>query len=69
MIIFYLFLSFREDGEKSYGVAVVFYEEVKDVNICHAVHILQVRPQSGTTQKHKMSKLILQFPENVLDGI
>ena len=31
----------REDGEKTHGAAVIFYEEVKDVNICHAVHTLQ----------------------------
>ena len=32
----------KEDGEKSVGVSLVFYEEVKDINICHAIHTLQV---------------------------
>ncbi len=31
----------REDGDKTHGVALIFYEEVKDLNICHAVHTLQ----------------------------
>ena len=38
-----LLLAQREDGCKNYGVAIVFYEEVTDTNICHAVHTLQVR--------------------------
>jgi len=37
------FLLTKEDGEKSYGVSFVFYEEVKDINICHAIHTLQAR--------------------------
>ena len=40
--IFYT-IATREDGRKNYGVAIVFYEEVTDTNICHAVHTLQVR--------------------------
>ena len=32
----------KEDGEKSVGVSMVFYEEVQDINICHAIHTLQV---------------------------
>ena len=36
------FVVTREDGCKNYGVAIVFYEEVTDTNICHAVHTLQV---------------------------
>jgi hypothetical protein len=35
------FVVTKEDGEKNYGVALVFYEEVHDSNICHAVHTLQ----------------------------
>ena len=31
----------KEDGEKCFGVSLIFYEEVKDINICHAVHTLQ----------------------------
>ena len=36
------FVLTREDGEKCYGISIIFYEEVKDINICHAVHTLQV---------------------------
>ena len=39
----YYTIATREDGRKNYGVAIVFYEEVTDTNICHAVHTLQVR--------------------------
>ncbi len=35
------FVVTREDGDKTQGVALIFYEEVKDLNICHAVHTLQ----------------------------
>ena len=35
------FCATREDGEKTFGVALVFYEAVTDSNICHAVHTLQ----------------------------
>ena len=35
------FVLTQETGEKCYGVSLVFYEEVKDINICHAVHTLQ----------------------------
>ncbi len=35
------FVLTKEDGEKCYGVSLIFYEEVKDINICHAVHTLQ----------------------------
>ena len=31
----------KEDGEKCFGVSLIFFEEVKDINICHAVHTLQ----------------------------
>jgi hypothetical protein len=35
------FVLTKEDGEKCFGVSLIFYEEVKDINICHAVHTLQ----------------------------
>lgn len=35
------FVLTKEDGEKCYGVSLIFYEEVKDINICHAIHTLQ----------------------------
>ena len=35
------FVLTKEDGEKCLGVSLIFYEEVKDINICHAVHTLQ----------------------------
>ena len=31
----------KENGEKCSGVSLIFFEEVKDINICHAVHTLQ----------------------------
>jgi hypothetical protein len=36
------FVMTKEDGEKSYGVSLIFYERVEDSNICHAVHTLEV---------------------------
>ena len=38
---FTLFIGFQEDGSKSCGFSLVFSEEVKDVNISHALHTLQ----------------------------
>ncbi len=35
------FVLTKEDGEKCFGVSLIFYEEVKDINICHALHSLQ----------------------------
>lgn len=35
------FVLTQETGDKCYGVSLIFYEEVKDINICHAVHSLQ----------------------------
>ena len=35
------FILTKEDGEKSHGLAIVFYEPVQDINICHALHTLQ----------------------------
>eukprot|EP00095_Tigriopus_kingsejongensis_P007193 maker-scaffold192_size271026-snap-gene-0.15 protein:Tk07193 transcript:maker-scaffold192_size271026-snap-gene-0.15-mRNA-1 annotation:"denn domain-containing protein 5b" len=35
------FVVTKEDGEKVYGVALIFYELITDSNICHAVHTLQ----------------------------
>ena len=36
------FVLTREDGEKCYGISISFYEEVKDINSCHAVHTLSL---------------------------
>ena len=35
------FVVTKEDGERSFGVSIVFYEKVIDINICHALHTLQ----------------------------
>lgn len=35
------FIMTREDGSKSCGFSLVYFEEVKDMNICHALHTLQ----------------------------
>ena len=35
------FIMTKEDGERSHGLAIVFYEPVQDINICHALHTLQ----------------------------
>ena len=35
------FVLTKEDGEKSHGLSIVFYEPVQDNNICNALHTLQ----------------------------
>ena len=35
------FILTKEDGEKSHGVSIVYYEPVQDNNICNALHTLQ----------------------------
>ena len=39
--LFFFQVLTKEDGEKVFGVSLIFFEEVKDINICHAVHTLQ----------------------------
>ena len=55
------FVMTRENGEKWLGATIVAYEEVKDSDICHAVHTLQkmhsTELDSGSTgtAKHRRS--------------
>ena len=35
------FILTKEDGTKSCGFSLVYFEEVKEINICHALHTLQ----------------------------
>lgn len=38
---FHSFASTRDDGKRCYGFSLVFYEEIKNENICTAMHTLQ----------------------------
>lgn len=38
---FHAFATTREDGKRCYGFSLVFYEEVRNRNICNAMHTLQ----------------------------
>lgn len=38
---FHSFATTREDGKRCYGFSLVFYEEVRNRNICSAMHTLQ----------------------------
>ena len=38
---FHTFIVTREDGSRSYGHALLFYEEVGDRDVCTALHTLQ----------------------------
>lgn len=39
---FHSFVVTREDASRYYGFSLVFYEEVRNRNICNAMHTLQV---------------------------
>lgn len=39
---FHSFATTREDGKRCHGFTLVFYEEVRNSNICSAMHTLQV---------------------------
>ena len=49
------FILTREDGTKSCGFSLVYFEEVSDMNICHALHTLQkmytTEAECGTIKK------------------
>jgi len=53
------FILTREDGTKSCGFSLVYFEEVSDMNICHALHTLQkmytTDAESGTVGTIKKS--------------
>lgn len=40
---FHSFATTREDGKRCHGFSLIFYEEVRNRNICNAMHTLQVR--------------------------
>lgn len=40
---FHSFATTREDGKRCHGFSLVFYEEIRNHNICNAMHTLQVR--------------------------
>lgn len=39
---FHSFATTREDGKRCHGFSLIFYEEVRNQNICNAMHTLQV---------------------------
>ncbi|XP_023347646.1 DENN domain-containing protein 5B, partial [Eurytemora carolleeae] len=49
------FVLTKEDGSKSCGFSLVYLEEVKDLNVCHALHSLQkmhnTETECGTIKK------------------
>lgn len=40
---FHSFATTREDGKRCHGFSLIFYEEVRNQDICNAMHTLQVR--------------------------
>ena len=57
------FILTKEDGEKSHGLSIVFYEPVQDNNICNALHTLQkmyynTEGSEGNLTMHKICFLI-----------
>lgn len=38
---FHSFATTREDGKRCHGFSLIFYEEVRNTNICNAIHTLQ----------------------------
>jgi len=55
------FILTREDGTKSCGFSLVYFEEVSDMNVCHALHTLQkmhtTAAESGTVGTIKKSDM------------
>lgn len=39
---FHSFATTREDGKRCHGFSLIFYEEVRNEDICNAMHTLQV---------------------------
>lgn len=39
---FHSFATTREDGKRCHGFSLIFYEEVRNQDICNAMHMLQV---------------------------
>lgn len=43
---FHSFATTREDGKRCHGFSLIFYEEVRNQDICNAMHTLQVKQHS-----------------------
>lgn len=47
--LFHSFVITKEDGKRIYGFSLIFYEEVKNKDICSAMQTLQVNRCRQTT--------------------
>uniref|UniRef100_A0A1B0AU76 UDENN domain-containing protein n=1 Tax=Glossina palpalis gambiensis TaxID=67801 RepID=A0A1B0AU76_9MUSC len=57
---FHSFATTREDGKRCYGFSLVFYEEIRNRNICSAMHTLQsmfITELSSGQQSHSLSRV------------
>ncbi|XP_075163802.1 DENN domain containing pinstripe isoform X2 [Haematobia irritans] len=57
---FHSFATTREDGKRCYGFSLVFYEEIRNRNICSAMHTLQsmfITELSNGQQIHSLSRI------------
>lgn len=66
---YHSFATTREDGKRCHGFSLIFYEEVRNRNICNAMNTLQV--STGFRFAHPIIHLILYylFPVNVYNRI
>ncbi|KAH8398853.1 hypothetical protein KR222_008930 [Zaprionus bogoriensis] len=57
---FHSFATTREDGKRCYGFSLVFYEDIRNRNICGAIHTLQsmfITELSNGQQTHSLSRI------------
>ncbi|XP_068143042.1 DENN domain-containing protein 5B isoform X2 [Drosophila tropicalis] len=57
---FHSFATTREDGKRCYGFSLVFYEEIRNRNICGAIHTLQsmfITELSNGQQAHSLNRV------------
>ncbi|KAM7356859.1 DENN domain containing pinstripe [Cochliomyia hominivorax] len=57
---FHSFATTREDGKRCYGFSLVFYEEIRNRNICSAMHTLQsmfITELSNGQQTHSLTRI------------
>ncbi|XP_067645508.1 DENN domain-containing protein 5B isoform X3 [Eurosta solidaginis] len=57
---FHAFATTREDGKRCYGFSLVFYEEIRNRNICSAMHTLQsmfITELSSGQQTHSLNRI------------
>ncbi|KAH8252186.1 hypothetical protein KR026_011806 [Drosophila bipectinata] len=57
---FHSFATTREDGKRCYGFSLVFYEEIRNRNICGAIHTLQsmfITELSNGQQTHSLTRV------------